>query len=427
MTIDNMEEVFAYFEKLSGAKRIEVLSGIVHRCIPLELRFLASLVESLARKDYVTLLEDEHKANSPHELQQLCSNDLLADVSPLIRFPSVMSMVPPQPRPPASMSPNHVSSSGQSDNGSDDGRIKITISGAQRSQTGANSGTNDQISPPPMSQIPDVVNIANYTQTRFNPGVHAVHQQHVNMVHSAAPVAPPVPADCLLSNVRKKIVVYLCLLSSTNRVAASVLYDAFRKFLSADNLKRHLELCSINMAGLSIGNDDPNQMLHQDPNQIVVQGPSAPPAQMVPTVHVPILDHQLVAELTLIHTMAIYHPAFVYEQQSFLCHELEKLTELFNNLNPARVFSQSHQPNQNMFVHNHHRHSLCVAELMNQEPTRSPPICCYNCGRKGHLGHECTEETLDEATRDSKSSSLLLVTIFLLILQCFSSQFSNEL
>lgn len=409
MVIDSKEEVFDYFSKLSGAKRIEVLSGIVHSCIPLELRFLASLVESLARKDYVSLLEDEHKANSPHELQVLCSTDLLADVSPFIRFPGVIVPTAQGGRPPASMSPNHVSSS---DDGSDDGKIKIPITGIKQQ-----GGSNDQISPPPtMSIIPDVVNTTNYGQARFIPGALTV--QPVNLIH-----ASPAPVDCALSNVRKKIVVYLCLLSSTNRVAASVLYEAFRKFLSADNLKRHLELCSINMAGLSLVSDDHNHIHLQDSNQPVVQGSSATAQQtgpMVPTLRVPVLDPSLVAEISLIHTMAIYHPAFQYEHQAFLSHELVKLTELFNNLSPARLYSHHSHQHGSMFIpsdtfvpsYSHlSNYPLSVAECMNQQPKKSPPLCCYNCGGRGHLGNECPEETLDEATRDSKYENPLNVMI----------------
>ena len=394
MAIDSKEEVFAYFTKLSGAKRIEILSGLVHSCIPLEMRFLATLVESLARRDYVTLLEDEHKANSPQELQALCSTDLLADVSPFIRFPgAVPTLVTPTTgqRPPVSVSPSSI-------NLPEDGSTVIPI---VKPGDGSKGGT---ISPPPALSIPDVVhNTTNYGNhgNKFNPhvGVHPVTttvplgQQQMTTIH------PPV--ECILSNVRKKIVVYLCLLNSTNYVAASVLYDAFRKYLSADNLKRHLELSSINISGLTLASSNDHAHVHQqDPMQSTQGAPTVGP--MIPTVHIPILDPQLIAELTLIHTLAIYHPAFQWEQQSLLSFELEKLTELFNNLSPRLYSTSHHAPPQPGFIPIYHPHPshLSVAGYL-ADSKKNPPLCCYNCGGKGHLGRDCTEETLDEATRDT--------------------------
>lgn len=75
------ETVFEWFGlHLNPAKRIEFMCGLLHMCQPLELRFLGSYVEDLARKDYHVLRDSEFRANSPSDL------GLLTDViDPVIR------------------------------------------------------------------------------------------------------------------------------------------------------------------------------------------------------------------------------------------------------------------------------------------------------------------------------------------------------
>lgn len=69
------EAVFEWFGlRLSPAKRVEFMCGLLHMCQPLELRFLGSCLEDLARKDFHILRDVEARANSPADLR------LLADV-----------------------------------------------------------------------------------------------------------------------------------------------------------------------------------------------------------------------------------------------------------------------------------------------------------------------------------------------------------
>ncbi|KAI5608831.1 zinc finger CCHC domain-containing protein 2 isoform X1 [Silurus asotus] len=76
------EAVFEWFGlRLSPAKRVEFMCGLLHMCQPLELRFLGSCLEDLARKDFHVLRDFEARANSAAELR------LLADV----RDPVVLS------------------------------------------------------------------------------------------------------------------------------------------------------------------------------------------------------------------------------------------------------------------------------------------------------------------------------------------------
>lgn len=66
------ESVFEWFGlHLNPAKRVEFLCGLLHMCQPLELRFLGSYLEDLARKDYHVLRDFEFRANSPSDLGML--------------------------------------------------------------------------------------------------------------------------------------------------------------------------------------------------------------------------------------------------------------------------------------------------------------------------------------------------------------------
>lgn len=75
------ETVFEWFGlHLNPAKRIEFMCGLLHMCQPLELRFLGSCLEDLARKDYHVLRDFEIRANTPSDL------GILTDViDPVVR------------------------------------------------------------------------------------------------------------------------------------------------------------------------------------------------------------------------------------------------------------------------------------------------------------------------------------------------------
>ncbi|XP_034028761.1 zinc finger CCHC domain-containing protein 2 isoform X2 [Thalassophryne amazonica] len=66
------ENVFEWFGlHLDPAKRLEVMCGLLHMCQPLELRFIGSCLEDLARKDYHILRDFELRANNPNDLGAL--------------------------------------------------------------------------------------------------------------------------------------------------------------------------------------------------------------------------------------------------------------------------------------------------------------------------------------------------------------------
>ncbi|XP_029463898.1 zinc finger CCHC domain-containing protein 14 isoform X2 [Rhinatrema bivittatum] len=63
--------VYRWFSQLSSSQRVDFLCGLLDLCIPLELRFLGSCLEDLARKDYHSLRDSEIKANNPADLGSL--------------------------------------------------------------------------------------------------------------------------------------------------------------------------------------------------------------------------------------------------------------------------------------------------------------------------------------------------------------------
>ncbi|XP_067108388.1 zinc finger CCHC domain-containing protein 2 isoform X1 [Osmerus mordax] len=75
------ETVFEWFGlHLNSAKRVEFMCGLLHMCQPLELRFLGSCLEDLARKDYHVLRDFENRANTPNDL------GILSDaIDPVVR------------------------------------------------------------------------------------------------------------------------------------------------------------------------------------------------------------------------------------------------------------------------------------------------------------------------------------------------------
>ncbi|KAG7277253.1 hypothetical protein CRUP_015301 [Coryphaenoides rupestris] len=65
------EGVYRWFSSLTSARRTEFLCGLLDLCVPIELRFLGSCLEDLARKDYNSLRDAEIKANNPADLSAL--------------------------------------------------------------------------------------------------------------------------------------------------------------------------------------------------------------------------------------------------------------------------------------------------------------------------------------------------------------------
>lgn len=69
------EELCTWFRDLQPHKRIDYMCGMLQMCLPMELRFMGSYVEDLAKKDFHELRESEGKANSHHELKKFSETD----------------------------------------------------------------------------------------------------------------------------------------------------------------------------------------------------------------------------------------------------------------------------------------------------------------------------------------------------------------
>ncbi|XP_034540871.1 zinc finger CCHC domain-containing protein 14 [Notolabrus celidotus] len=67
------EGVYRWFSYLTSAQRAEFLCGLLDLCVPIELRFLGSCLEDLARKDYHSLRDAEIRANNPTDLAGLAN------------------------------------------------------------------------------------------------------------------------------------------------------------------------------------------------------------------------------------------------------------------------------------------------------------------------------------------------------------------
>ncbi|XP_042884239.1 mucin-5AC-like isoform X2 [Penaeus japonicus] len=65
------DEVCLWFKNNEPHRRLELLCGLLNMCLPLELRFVASCVEDLAKRDSHDLREAHYKANNPHEVAKL--------------------------------------------------------------------------------------------------------------------------------------------------------------------------------------------------------------------------------------------------------------------------------------------------------------------------------------------------------------------
>ena len=64
-----IEDFCAVFKDLRSAERIDLMCGLLQLCLPLELRFLGSHLEELARKDYASLRKYEIISNDLSSLK----------------------------------------------------------------------------------------------------------------------------------------------------------------------------------------------------------------------------------------------------------------------------------------------------------------------------------------------------------------------
>ncbi|XP_074601649.1 uncharacterized protein LOC141855477 [Brevipalpus obovatus] len=293
MVVICKEDVFEWFNKLPGGKRIELMCGLLNLCIPLEWRFFATFLEQAAKRDYNSLREAETRANSPEEYEKLAAMDWLAETSTMIRTTHH------QPAHPQHQS--HLQASDHTVSSSVTGDEKISNGGGSQSSLSSSGDGSNLISPSSSSSINDTNSM-----------------------------------DKHLSSPRSKIVVYLCLLSSTNRVCASIVYKALRNQLSLENITRRL-------FGNVIGSlNYPTSRSPMSSSQSVSSSKSS--SNCVDSLlnnrplndngvypHI-ILDENFYSEIILLHTLAIHHPAFTFDQQTLLSEQLQKVQSTMDSM-----------------------------------------------------------------------------------------------
>ncbi|XP_054164454.1 uncharacterized protein LOC128962130 [Oppia nitens] len=174
------EEVFNWFKEQSGAKRIELMCGLMSMCIPLEIRFFESIIKELAKKDLNALREAEQKANAYQELDIICKCDLLADTHIIVDTNDLKA--------------NPVNSDLQTNAMS----VKNTIS-----EMATPNGTQNDL---------------------------------ISSVPPAAPSPPSSSSNLSQLSSRSRLIVSLCLLSPTNRNCSTIAFKALRTQLTAQQI-----------------------------------------------------------------------------------------------------------------------------------------------------------------------------------------------
>ncbi|RUS84184.1 hypothetical protein EGW08_008071, partial [Elysia chlorotica] len=70
------DDLFDWFKNLQPRKRLDYMCTLLHMCLPLELRFIGSVLEDLARKDFHHLRDAEIKANQRNDLSSNPTNNI---------------------------------------------------------------------------------------------------------------------------------------------------------------------------------------------------------------------------------------------------------------------------------------------------------------------------------------------------------------
>ena len=207
MTLTSKEEVFSWFQNLSGAKRIEMVCGLMSMCIPLEIRFFEAVIQDLSKKDFNTFREAEVKANSRQELELICKCDLLDEKT----------------------TPEYE---GENE-----------INGNIEGNSGALNTASNEPNQKALSKYPS----------------------------------------------RSKLIISLCLLQPTNHQCSSITFDSIRRQLMPENIMNQVYNVYI-------------------PKKYPLDG--------------------LFSEILLLLTMAMYHPAFSYEERDLLQTQKEEVEQV---------------------------------------------------------------------------------------------------
>lgn len=198
-----------WFKELSGAKRIELMCGLMSMCIPLEIRFFKTFIDDIAKKDTNAFREADLKANSFTEIDSICKCDLLADIAIT---------------------------------DSNDLKPNVTNCEMQSNPIQTNCSLNNAVNqsmpqPMPQSMPPPVVPVMpSMEMAGVAPNGTAVMPQTDMMVVPTP--SPPNASANHLSQLpsRSKLIISLCLLSPTNRTCSAAAYKALCHQLTAPKI-----------------------------------------------------------------------------------------------------------------------------------------------------------------------------------------------
>lgn len=237
------EEVFDWFRTLSGAKRIELMCGLIHLCIPLETRFFGTILEDINKKNENTFREAEILANTYTELEMVCKCDLLLEKLGL----------------------DYCENENMSSNATNEMNGTMTTS-SNNSNANTNSNSNSG------NQNEASNNGTSITQNKCTGG-------------DLSPAISNYPS-------RSKLIISLCFMTPINKPCSAIVFNSIKTQLTYQNIEQVLY----------------HYFIPKCPHQI----------------------NELFSELFLLMTMAMYHPAFTYEQRDLLERQKKELENLYS-------------------------------------------------------------------------------------------------
>ncbi|KPM02661.1 hypothetical protein QR98_0010770 [Sarcoptes scabiei] len=261
------EEIFAWFQSLSGAKRIELMCGLISMCIPLEVRFFETIIQDSVKRDFNSFRDAEIKANSYQELNIVCKCDLLLEKTSTENYYDETT----------EMTCNGGSVVGNS----------IILNNANPNSNNNNNNGNNSLASP----INSVLNTAN-TNNDNNVNGTKISKSLSSANKNDSSIASGGQVSNMISNFpsRSKLIISLCLMQPSNNQCSTLIFNSIRKQLMPE-------------------------IIYQAICQVFI-----PKNQNI---------DQLFSELLLLLTMAMYHPAFNYEQRDLLASQKKEIEQLY--------------------------------------------------------------------------------------------------
>ena len=255
------EEVFLWFKELSGAKRIELMCGLMSMCIPLEIRFFKSFIDDIARKDTNAFREADLKANSFTEIDSICKCDLLGDIAIT---------------------------------DSNDLKPNVTNCEMQSNPIQANCSLNNAVNQSmPQPVVPVMPSLE---MTGVAPNGTAVMPPPGEMMVVPSPSPPNASANHLSQlPSRSKLIISLCLLSPNNRTCSAAAYKALCHQLTAPKI------------GSAV-----TRYLAYGKNIYELE--------------------DFFSGVRLLLTLALYHPAFSYEERDRLAKQKDEVERTIDTI-----------------------------------------------------------------------------------------------